>query len=270
MSFPTVPEAKMIEEPYTLYHNLWSSCSLMVRFSIAASSDASSQATCRFVEREVDIQHGAQIDEYFMCSVNPKGQVPALTHPTQLSSPITDSLDITKYLYRFYPNLNPLEFAHDIETFLHRLHGISFFTLSFYGQPSRGQGLYELTKTKLTDPNISPAFRAALEVKLSFLSGAKEVAMLPETLKAEEAITVKLLEEIGAVRDCHPSSEYPWIFGTEFATALDAHLIIFLARLLDVERAYLMPKTIQTYAEAVMNLKLWTSFMQNRGTMYLY
>lgn len=63
------------EVPHVLYHNFWSSCSLMARFSIAASLDASPRDPFIHTEQQIDIQHGGQLAEDFICNVNPKGQV---------------------------------------------------------------------------------------------------------------------------------------------------------------------------------------------------
>lgn len=90
--------------------------------------------------------------------------------------------------------------------------------------------------------------------------------MLPQTLHSEEKKTRSFLNDLGDIRNTHLSG-FPWLFGTETATALDAHLMILLARLMDVGRAYLVPKTIRDYAEAVMAMDLWKDFMQGRTTM---
>ncbi|CAL5868592.1 uncharacterized protein PFLUO_LOCUS2819 [Penicillium psychrofluorescens] len=98
----------------------------------------------------------------------------------------------------------------------------------------------------------------------------KDIALLPETLKKEEAKTISMLNELGAIRDRALPQGNRWIFGTEMATALDSHLMIFLARLMDVGRESLMPETIRYYAEAIMAQDVWKDFMQGRTTMYQY
>ena len=75
MASLTSGAASATKEHYILYHNFWSSCSLMVRFSLAASRVAHPGVSFPYVEQEIDIQHGAQNDEFYVCRVNSKGQV---------------------------------------------------------------------------------------------------------------------------------------------------------------------------------------------------
>jgi hypothetical protein len=61
---------------HTLYHNKFSICSLMVRYTIALRGpphDASSQILIR--EQDIDIFHEEQLSEQFLCEINAKGQV---------------------------------------------------------------------------------------------------------------------------------------------------------------------------------------------------
>ena len=61
---------------HTLYHNKFSVCSLMVRYTIALRGppqDASSPILVR--EQDVDIFHEEQLSEHFLCEINAKGQV---------------------------------------------------------------------------------------------------------------------------------------------------------------------------------------------------
>lgn len=97
-----------------------------------------------------------------------------------------------------------------------------------------------------------------------------EVSFLPQTLSSEEKKTAILLKEIGQIRDKHQDSSSPWIFGTVSATALDAHLAVFLARLNDVGRSNLIQGSMASYADDILGLPAWKDFMQGRTTMYSY
>lgn len=44
----------------------------------------------------------------------------------------------------------------------------------------------------------------------------------------------------------------PWILGTEDPTALDAHLVIFLARLQDLGKHKFIPAELRGYADMAM------------------
>jgi hypothetical protein len=95
-------------------------------------------------------------------------KVPALTHPTLLAEPITESVDITKLFYqKYYPTLCPKEHQDQIEKLVEQLHGIIVMTLSFRRWPERGDQVVNGTANKLKDPTISARHRAALEYKLS-------------------------------------------------------------------------------------------------------
>ena len=48
----------------------------MVRYTLALAGEPAEEASrIDVVEKVVDILHGAQLDEDFLCEVNPKGQV---------------------------------------------------------------------------------------------------------------------------------------------------------------------------------------------------
>lgn len=102
------------------------------------------------------------------------------------------------------------------------------------------------------------------------MSAMGEVAFLPQTLIAEEKKTSLFLDEIGQLRDQHHDASSPWLFGTEFATALDCHLIIFLARHKDVGRSNLIRGSMASYADTIFSAPFWHDFMKGKTTMYTY
>jgi len=59
----------------------------------------------------------------------------------------------------------------------------------------------------------------------------------------------------------------PWLFGLDAATALDAHLVVFIARLRDVGREELIPHGISLYGDRAMETPEWRNFMDGRRTM---
>lgn len=58
-----------------------------------------------------------------------------------------------------------------------------------------------------------------------------------------------------------------WLFGLPHATALDAHLIVFIARMYDVGRSDIIPESLKTYAAQAMQQIEWKTVMQGRKTM---
>lgn len=64
------------KKPYIPYHNPFSICSLMGRYTLAIRGEPKDAASEVVVdEHEVDIFREAQLEEKFLCEVNPKGQV---------------------------------------------------------------------------------------------------------------------------------------------------------------------------------------------------
>lgn len=47
----------------------------------------------------------------------------------------------------------------------------------------------------------------------------------------------------------HLSEEGPWLFGLRTPSALDAHVLPFIARMRDIGRYSLVPPTLRSYAE---------------------
>ena len=66
----------MTQSQLTLYHNCWSICSIMVRYTLTLrgkAKDATSDIVVK--EKEVNIQRVEQLSEAYLCEINPKGQV---------------------------------------------------------------------------------------------------------------------------------------------------------------------------------------------------
>lgn len=59
----------------------------------------------------------------------------------------------------------------------------------------------------------------------------------------------------------------PWLFGLTHPTALDAHLIVFIARMWDVGRSDIVPLSLGKYAARAMEEDGWKNTMQGRKTM---
>ena len=83
---------------------------------------------------------------------------------------------------------------------------------------------------------------------------------------AERAIvkTRDLLHEIGEVLQ---DSQTDWILNTTHPTALDAHVIVFIARLKEAGRRELVPARFMNYADKQMDTSLWREMMQGRSTI---
>lgn len=76
--------------------------------------------------------------------------------------------------------------------------------------------------------------------------------------------TKNLLHEIDEVLQV---SQTDWILSTTLPTALDAHVIVFVARLKDAGRRELVPGCIIDYANKQMKTAVWEEMVQGQGTV---
>jgi hypothetical protein len=59
----------------------------------------------------------------------------------------------------------------------------------------------------------------------------------------------------------------PWLWGQEHPTALDAHLIVFVARLQDIGLGELVPRALEKLVQRACAGDEWQTVMQGRRTM---
>lgn len=64
-------------------------------------------------------------------------------------------------------------------------------------------------------------------------------------------------------------SHTAWLFSLPEASALDAHLIAFIARMLDVGRQDLVPEVLKQYATKAMFGTEWSALKQGHITQYI-
>lgn len=58
-----------------------------------------------------------------------------------------------------------------------------------------------------------------------------------------------------------------WLFGNE-PTVLDAHVVAFFARLLDVNRDDLIPESLREYTARIVSGTEWEEVVHGRSTMW--
>lgn len=157
----------MPTESYVLYHFPFSLYSIMARYSLAVASEPTdADSVIEVEEKVVDIMHKAQLDEEFLCKINPHGLVPVLTSPSW-DQPLPDSLDNTHYFGRKYRSLFPVVHEGDILRLLRELHDISAFSLAFGTKPEVARGFAQAVEERLSKPGISEEYRKALKKKLT-------------------------------------------------------------------------------------------------------
>jgi hypothetical protein len=57
-----------------------------------------------------------------------------------------------------------------------------------------------------------------------------------------------------------------WLLGLSRPSALDAHVVVFIARMYDVNRKELIPEKLQQYGDRAMSDKIWQDMMEGRNT----
>ena len=90
----------------------------------------------------------------------------------------------------------------------------------------------------------------------------KSGGLVPSVTAENEEKTKKLLEDIKN----HLPDPQSWIFGPK-PTALDEHLVVFLARMTDVGREYLIPSELQEYGAWAWQQPEWLTMMDGRRSM---
>lgn len=58
-----------------------------------------------------------------------------------------------------------------------------------------------------------------------------------------------------------------WLFGLQQPTALDTHVVVFIARMRDVGREAIIPEQLGAYADRAIAGKEWQDVMEGRKTM---
>jgi hypothetical protein len=59
-----------------------------------------------------------------------------------------------------------------------------------------------------------------------------------------------------------------WLYGATVPTALDAHLVTFIARLRDLGKEDLVPEVLIRYSDKAMETPEWRGVMNGRRTMF--
>ncbi|KAE8155071.1 hypothetical protein BDV25DRAFT_135404 [Aspergillus avenaceus] len=240
--------------PPCLYFFPFSIYSIMVRFTIALAlrDKFASRELVRLTYQLVNLHRNENLEEGYLVNVNPKGQVPALTAKS-LPAPLTDSLSISYWVCERQPSLIPETHRASIHRLLSQLHCIQ-------GNP-QNPAVYDL----LARRDITPEHRRALEYKRDCQN--KQIESLfddggqQRTNKARDLFSDVLLEydkfNRGGV----------WIFGDDIGpTVLDAHIVAFIARLIDVQLMEFVPSELLKYAKVVMGLPEWEQVMHGRPT----
>ncbi|PVH69738.1 hypothetical protein DL98DRAFT_578190 [Cadophora sp. DSE1049] len=253
-------------EPYLLYYNKWSICSQMVQLTLAFKGEPKDDVSSMVVEqKEIDIIKSEQLEEAYLTEINPKGQVPVLTHPSKLPKPISDSLDITHFITSNYPSLLPENRMDEIIKLLKELHAINYFSLSFGNKPAAAKAQEVAVDKKIAEPSISERYRKALVFKLKIVQNEKVNGVTDDEIEAQVENTKTFLEKIA---DFYEPGNGPWLWGQTRPTAIDVQVAVFIARLHDVGRGALVPDKLAHLREHMIGTNEWQELYQGRSTMF--
>ncbi|KAK2685464.1 hypothetical protein QWA68_015698 [Fusarium oxysporum] len=259
----------MAPTKFTLYHNNYSVCSIMVRMTLAFRGAPKDDASAMEVEERItDIFHEEQLSEEFLCTINALGQVPVLAS-SSMPENVNDSLDITHLIAKSYPSLIPETHSEDITRLLFKLHDMNYFSLSFPGRPIVATSLVAAVEKRLRQTDISEKYRKALEFKLDVVNRDKVGGLRPElTVEMTERATALMQELAALLLEKDTGGQVgPWLFGFQQPTALDAHLIVFIERMRDVNRLGMVPDKLRRYADQATQMPEWKQVMSTRRTM---
>jgi glutathione S-transferase len=159
-----------LASPFTLYTYKHSICAIMVQMTYAMrSAPREGFPEMKMEYRQVDISMEAheQLDETFLCEINPNGVVPVLYNHRVLEKPMPESVDISYYICKWYPSLLPVQHEQVIRDLITELHGINYRLLTFGIVTKYPKTNVTFIKDTLARPDISDRYRKALEFKLA-------------------------------------------------------------------------------------------------------
>ncbi|KIW72337.1 hypothetical protein PV04_00537 [Phialophora macrospora] len=262
----------MAQPKYELYYNPFSICSLMVLYTLRLKGQPKSPADAvEPEERFIDIYSGEQMAESYL-EKHPKGTVPAMLAPS-LGVRLIDSADITSYLMDRYPSLRPDAHRQTIDSLLEELHEISYVTLSFKPEERRVEGVMEAVRQIMDRSDTSDRYRKMLQGKLdNHAASLQKFAANKQSVESVEADSVRYLEKISkllAAAQGGSGGQASWIFGNDVGpTAVDAHTVVFIARLLDSKREHLIPADVLAYGRPKLQAKEWLGITKGNPTLH--
>jgi len=251
----------MASESFIYYWNRFSVCSLQVRYTIAVRGEPKDQEkSYSFSETEIDtLGAGTHLDEDFL-KINPKGQVPVLGI-SSTGKNVPDSVVITYLLADIFPRLLPESHRGQLKTLMEKLHAINFFSLTFGPRVSVDPTITKIHKR--LEGDISPEYREALLYKLKVNQQEKASGLPPSVQDQNVQLTTAFLKECEEVL----SEDASWLYGLPQPTAVDAHLVPFLARLRDAGRFQLVSPRLKAYLATAEKTPEWQNVMEGRRTL---
>jgi hypothetical protein len=99
----------------------------------------------------------------------------------------------------------------------------------------------------------------------SHAANLQKFAANKQSVESVEADSVRYLEKISKLLAGRAS----WIFGDDVGpTALDAHTVVFIARLLDAKREHLIPADVLAYGRPKLQGTEWLGITKGNPTLH--
>lgn len=249
---------------YTLHYFPFSLYSLMVRFGLVLGRRLNPETAPKVEIKLVNLHREENFSELYLTSVNSRGQVPALTSPA-LSSPLTDSYDISKWLCEKQPELIPQKHQEMIQNMMEKLYSFHAMTLTI-GPDERKHGILNRAAELLEKKDLTERHRRALELKSVFHDMFHNNMFTPTSIADVEAKARDFVQELDTILNEQNQGQL-WIFGDR-PTILDAHATALIARLMDVSRQDLLTERVQDYARGIFASEEWDEVTHGRTTLW--
>ncbi|KAH6888096.1 hypothetical protein B0T10DRAFT_67844 [Thelonectria olida] len=258
----------MVDQPlYTLHYFPFSLYSLTVRFGFVLGETLNPDTAPRVRVRLVNLHREDHLSEPYLTLVNTKGEVPVLTSPA-LPASLDDSQNISAWLCEMQPELIPREHEEDITRLMEKICSLQAIPLVLTAE-DRQWGVPNEAAALLERNGLSPKYRRALEINSVFHDSIFNGSLDPDNVAEAEERALDFMQELVEVLNQHHHSQgnKPWIFGAR-PTILDAHVTALAARLMDVDRADLLPDEVQEYARGVIASPEWRKVTNGRPTVW--
>ncbi|KAI9372371.1 hypothetical protein BJX61DRAFT_552946 [Aspergillus egyptiacus] len=244
-----------------LYIYPFSIQSIVVQFTIVLALRGKPRPSRELTQlgyRLVNVERNENLQEWYLREVNPLGKVPTLTY-SALPIPITDCLLIVYWVCDQCPRLLPKQHQTEICRLLSQLHE----NLEEFSSPNPA------VEDFLTNHDITASHRRALEYKRERQRKQREIVSYNLSGgRSMTSQTTAFLQAIAELRQKHGRGD-TWIFGNETGpTVLDAHVVTFVARLMDISLEELVPPQLRAYADKIMALPEWKQVTAGRPTVW--
>ncbi|KAF5863313.1 hypothetical protein ETB97_010311 [Aspergillus alliaceus] len=231
----------------------------MVRFTIElALRDKfhSSRDLTKLNYRLVNLHRNENLEEDYLLHINPGGKVPVLTSKS-LPAPLTDSLSISYWVCEQRPSLIPETHRATIQRLLSHLHRIRT-------DNNPNPAIDDL----LARVDITPEHRRALEYERDRERKHTEPELDDEDEESMTGQARHLFSQLLVEYEKFNRGGI-WIFGDDTGpTVLDAHAVVFIARLADIQLEDLVPVQMLLYANSIMGLPEWDAVMHGMPTVW--